>query len=65
MDAVLIEGVEKTYHLDAVGVAALRDIDLAIRADRLTVICGASGSGKTTLLNLVGCLDRPDRGRIV
>ena len=65
MDAVLIEGVEKTYHLDAVGVAALRDIDLAIRGDCLTVICGASGSGKTTLLNLIGCLDRPDRGRLV
>jgi putative ABC transport system ATP-binding protein len=65
MNAVLLEGVEKTYHLDAVGVSALREIDLDIRSGRLTVICGASGSGKTTLLNLIGCVDRADRGRIV
>jgi putative ABC transport system ATP-binding protein len=65
MNAVTLEAVEKTYHLDAVGVAALRDIHLEVRSARLTVISGASGSGKTTLLNLIGCVDRPDRGRIV
>ncbi|HJV63263.1 MAG TPA: ABC transporter ATP-binding protein [Albitalea sp.] len=65
MNAVLLESVEKTYHLDAVGVAALSQIDLQVRSGRLTVISGASGSGKTTLLNLIGCVDRPDRGRIV
>jgi putative ABC transport system ATP-binding protein len=65
MNAVLLEGVEKTYHLGAVGVSALCEIDLEIRSGRLTVICGASGSGKTTLLNLIGCVDRADRGRIV
>ena len=26
---------------------------------------GPSGSGKTTLLNLIGALDRPDRGKII
>jgi putative ABC transport system ATP-binding protein len=65
MNAVLLQAVEKTYHLDTVRVAALRDIDLQLRSDRLTVIAGASGSGKTTLLNLIGCVDRPDRGRII
>jgi putative ABC transport system ATP-binding protein len=65
MNAVLLQAVEKTYHLDTVRVAALRDIDLQLRRDRLTVIAGASGSGKTTLLNLIGCVDRPDRGRII
>jgi putative ABC transport system ATP-binding protein len=29
------------------------------------VLLGPSGSGKTTLLNLVGCLDRPDKGKVV
>ena len=65
MNAVTLEAVGKTYRLDTVGVAALTDIDLQIRSARLTVISGASGSGKTTLLNLIGCIDRPDTGRIV
>ena len=61
---VQIHQVDKTYHLDAVDVPALSDINLEIRADCFTVISGASGSGKTTLLNLIGCIDRPDRGQI-
>jgi putative ABC transport system ATP-binding protein len=62
---VLLKQVGKTYHLDAVEVPALSDINLEIRANRFTVISGPSGSGKTTLLNLIGCIDRPDRGEIV
>jgi putative ABC transport system ATP-binding protein len=61
---VLLDGVCKTYHLDDVDVPALVDIDIAIRPDRFTVLSGPSGSGKTTLLNLIGCIDRPDRGAI-
>jgi putative ABC transport system ATP-binding protein len=65
MDSVTLKAVNKTYHLDAVGVPALSDIDLEIRPSRFTVISGPSGSGKTTLLNLIGCIDRPDGGEIV
>ena len=64
MHPVVLQGVGKTYHLDTVGVSALQDINLEIRADCFTVLSGASGSGKTTLLNLIGCLDRPDCGQI-
>src|SRR5438046_1955987 len=31
----------------------------------LALVAGPSGSGKTTLLNLIGALDRPDRGKII
>jgi putative ABC transport system ATP-binding protein len=62
---VVIRGVGKTYRLDAVDVPALVDIDLIILPGRFTVISGPSGSGKTTLLNLIGCIDRPDRGTIM
>jgi ABC-type lipoprotein export system ATPase subunit len=31
----------------------------------LALLAGPSGSGKTTLLNLIGALDRPDRGKII
>src|SRR6516225_5438824 len=61
---VQLQAVDKTYPLDAVGVAALRHVDLEIRRGVFTVISGPSGSGKTTLLNLIGCIDRPDRGRL-
>lgn len=62
---VVLKGVSKTYRLDAVDVPALLDIDLVILPNRFTVISGPSGSGKTTLLNLVGCIDRPDKGSIM
>ena len=62
---VVLKGISKTYRLDAVDVPALTDIDLVILPNRFTVISGPSGSGKTTLLNLVGCIDRPDRGSIM
>ena len=65
MHPVLLKQVGKTYHLDAVGVPALSDINLEIRANRFTVISGPSGSGKTTLLNVIGCIDRPDSGQVV
>jgi putative ABC transport system ATP-binding protein len=65
MPLLSVKGVSKTYHLDRVEVSALREIDLEVHALCFTVLSGASGSGKTTLLNLIGGLDRPDRGEIV
>jgi putative ABC transport system ATP-binding protein len=62
---IVLKGVSKTYRLDSVDVPALVDIDLVILPDRFTVISGPSGSGKTTLLNLIGCIDRPDRGAMM
>lgn len=64
MDAVVLEGVTKTYRLDSVDVPALVDIELRIRANCFTVVAGPSGSGKTTLLNLIGCIDVPNTGSI-
>lgn len=65
MHPVVLKDVTRTYRLDAVDVPALIGIDLVILPDRFTVISGPSGSGKTTLLNLIGCIDRPDRGTIM
>jgi putative ABC transport system ATP-binding protein len=65
MHPVILKQVGKTYHLDAVDVPALSDINLEIRPNCFTVISGASGSGKTTLLNLIGCIDRPDQGQVI
>src|SRR6478752_7705491 len=44
-------------------VDALIDVDLVLRRGEWLSITGPSGSGKSTLLNILGCLDRPTRGR--
>ncbi|MEN9397441.1 MAG: hypothetical protein RLZ81_1971 [Pseudomonadota bacterium] len=64
MHPVTLKHVHKSYRLDSVGVPALTDINLEIRANCFTVISGPSGSGKTTLLNLIGCIDQPDQGQV-
>jgi putative ABC transport system ATP-binding protein len=65
MNAIVsVEYVSKTYQMDSVEVVGLADVSVRIDANRFTVLSGPSGSGKTTLLNLIGCIDRPDRGRV-
>jgi putative ABC transport system ATP-binding protein len=65
MQPVVLQDVARTYRLDSVDVQALVDVNLVILPNRFTVISGPSGSGKTTLLNLIGCIDRPDKGNIL
>jgi len=58
-------GVEKAYQMDAVTVPVLKGVDVSVRSALFTVLLGPSGSGKTTLLNLLGCLDRPNAGKVL
>jgi putative ABC transport system ATP-binding protein len=62
---VKLTGVSKTYRLGDVRVRALAAIDLTIDTGDFIALAGPSGSGKTTLLNLIGCIDKPDEGRIL
>ncbi|HEY4210225.1 MAG TPA: ABC transporter ATP-binding protein [Steroidobacteraceae bacterium] len=62
--AAVLRNVAKAYRVESVDVQALSGIDIEIRSNRVTAISGPSGSGKTTLLNLIGCIDRPDRGEL-
>lgn len=60
---VQIEGIHKIYDSGEVPVHAVRGVDLTINRGEFIAVMGASGSGKSTLMNLLGCLDRPSKGR--
>jgi len=65
MQAPLIDldHVEKDYATGPVVVRALIEVDLAVARGEFLAIVGTSGSGKSTMMNIIGCLDRPTRGR--
>jgi putative ABC transport system ATP-binding protein len=65
MRVIELQDVSRIYKIGEVETHALRGVNLTIEKGEFTAIVGPSGSGKTTMLQLMGCLDRPTRGRVL
>jgi putative ABC transport system ATP-binding protein len=59
-----LDAVERRYTMGSEEVRAVRGVSLTIDAGDYVAIVGPSGCGKSTLLNLLGAIDRPDRGHV-
>ena len=59
---IQLKNLTKVYGIGDAAHDALDEIDLTIREGEFIAVMGPSGCGKTTLLNIIGFLDRPDKG---
>ena len=65
MSLVIAENIQKDYQVGEISINALRGINFEIEPASFVSFVGPSGSGKTTLLNLIGCLDKPSKGKLM
>jgi len=57
-----LAGIERTFLVGDEAVNALSNVNFTVHQGEYVAIMGPSGSGKSTLLNIIGLLDRPDKG---
>jgi putative ABC transport system ATP-binding protein len=62
---IRIERLHKSYATSAGLFPALKDVSLNISVGEFVAIMGPSGSGKSTFMNILGCLDKPSKGRYI
>lgn len=57
---IKVQGVEKSFG----ELKVLKGVDLSVQKGEIISIVGPSGAGKTTLLQILGTLDKPDKGAV-
>ena len=65
MSVIQLDNITKSYTIGEVETHAVNGVSLSIEPGEFAALVGPSGSGKTTTLQLMGCLDKPDTGRIL
>jgi len=58
--ALELRGIDLSFG----GIAALQDIDLAVRHGEIRAIIGPNGAGKSSVINVISGVYRPDRGHV-
>ena len=61
---IIIENLYKNFQLKDRKIEVLKDLNIEINLDKITIILGKSGCGKTTLLRLINGLDKDYQGKI-
>jgi putative ABC transport system ATP-binding protein len=59
---VEVADLERVYQMGDERVVAMAGVSTRIGEGDFVAVMGPSGSGKSTFMNVIGCLDRPDRG---
>ncbi len=57
-----LEGISKEFTSKSSSLEILNHADFSIHKGETMAVVGASGIGKSTLLNIIGTLDKPDKG---
>jgi putative ABC transport system ATP-binding protein len=60
MFSICLEGITKSYDRPV-----LKNINMNIKSDSFIAIVGKSGSGKSTLMNIVGLIEKFNKGKYV
>jgi lipoprotein-releasing system ATP-binding protein len=66
MNILEVKSLNKQYRSGTTGmVEVFKDITFSVSEGEVVALTGASGSGKSTLLNIIGTLDKPNRGEVL
>lgn len=64
-NVIHVSGLFKEYQTAAGPFPVLKDVNLRIDNGDYVAIMGPSGSGKSTFMNILGCLDKPTKGKYI
>ncbi|MDW3645933.1 MAG: ABC transporter ATP-binding protein [Bacteroidia bacterium] len=59
---ITLKALSKIYRTDEIETTALNEISIEISKGEFVSVMGPSGCGKSTMLNILGLLDKPEKG---